>query len=190
MRRIALALVLGLLSLPALAYLLLLPDAPDPREWQEHFDHGRVWLVSERSDAGRSWIVFDRYGDLRQGSLHAPAVLPPWVPPLPTGPDERLRLGYLAVGWPLRCFVAAWEDRTDLKWLPPAAEIDEDGQSMDRASAELRRPSNWGNARVLPANAAIDALLGAAAWWVVLTAIAAVWRARRSREAPRHGNGG
>lgn len=181
--RLLAALLLGVMTVPVFAWLLLLRESPLPRETTESIHGNAVWLTSARRDTGRTWIVLERVGTLFNGPIDAPVTLADWMPPPPDEDLPLLRIGHLAVGWPWPAFAATWEDRTGLQWLPPPIEIDDDGQSMNRASAELRRPAGWARVRVLARGAALDAAVFILAWWIVLTVSAAVWRARRRATA-------
>ncbi len=99
---------------------------------------GYQWYAARDAVFGAEWVNLQPSAALRSKEL-IDGDLPDWAEPsAPTDPMERLRIGTLAVGWPVPWVVWKFETSSPKDLFPPFAEIDDQDTSLPNACEVLR----------------------------------------------------
>ncbi len=99
---------------------------------------GYQWFASQDSVFGAEWVNLQPSSALRSKEL-IDGDLPNWAEPTaPIEPVERLRIGALAVGWPVPWVAWKFETSSPTDLFPPFAEIDDQDTSLPNACEVLR----------------------------------------------------
>lgn len=186
-RPLLVAALLGLVTAIALAFACLAVASPRGAMIPStHFQGWFGWIAARQEGVGLTWINLDRIdAPFVSGTVDVPSV-PAWAAPSRDDSDDRSTIGpcrvaTLAVGWPWRWATLRFNDRTGASAAIPAAELDDDGEAMRRAAAEMLRPSRWGDVRVRGPALVGGAALAAVVWFATLVVVSALRRGRAPR---------
>ncbi len=140
--------------------------------------NGRVWHGIERRTVLVRWINLEQVTHLVNDRPDE-GVVPDWAEPAPP-PDMRLRrAAALGVGWPFPVVAAEWTaDRLD-EGFPPSAFNEESGYAPKDALRRLLDGDQKATRTVMVPQLALDTLVLALPWLVVVWALrGAIARAR------------
>ena len=142
----------------------------------------RIWRYLHNENLGVEWVLISDWGhDLVNGPGGFEEV-PEWAAPrLAKSPTGKQRIGTIRAGWPMAWVGAWWEShRRDEAW--PPLPFDEDlGYGIEEAASHLLRDRFEPQYLFWWEGLAVNLLVFAAGWWVVLSA--AWYLIVRTREA-------
>lgn len=188
-QRLIVAACLGLATAAVIAVIALVRATPRGAMMPSvHFQGWFGWIAARQEGDGLTWINLERIeAPFANGVVELPSV-PAWAAPARGDSDDRgatgpCRVATLAAGWPWRWATMVLEDRTGTSAWVPHAELDNDGEALRKAAAEMLSPARWPDLRVRWSALIATAAPFAAAWAFLLSLVA--WLRRRRVAGPR-----